>query len=325
MLASPWSLPSSWAGSCTPDDPHGPSLVADDSLTLLIDASSLIYRALFSTPDSVRAPDGTLVNAAHGFLGMLARLIADQDPDFVACAADEDWRPQWRVELIGSYKTHRLEPGSVQARAEEQLRAQLPVIFEILGLCRVQVVGWPCFEAEDVIAALAARAPGKVAIVSGDRDLFQLVADPTVWILYPRRGVTDLERVDEACIRRRFGIPGRAYRDFSLLRGDASDGLPGVRGIGEKTAASLLARYGRLEAILEAAIDGAEDGALRKVAAQLDYIDRAAQVVTLPSDLPLPDLDLTRPRGGPEPGALERAERYGLGGALRRLVAALNR
>ncbi|MGH2732939.1 MAG: 5'-3' exonuclease [Actinomycetota bacterium] len=298
----------------------------DDSLTLLIDASSLIYRALFSTPDTVRAPDGAPVNAAHGFLGMMARLIGDQDPDFVACAADEDWRPRWRVELIGSYKTHRLEPGSVQARAEEQLRAQLPIIFRMLDLCRIRVVGWPGFEAEDVIGTLSTRAPGKVAIVSGDRDLFQLVADPRVWILYPKRGVTDLERVDEACIRRRFGIPGRSYRDFSVLRGDASDGLPGVRGIGEKTAASLLERYGSLEAILEAAIEGVEESAaLRKVAAQLDYIDRAVQVVTLPSDLPLPELDLTRPRGEPQAGAREAAERYGLTGALRRLVAALNR
>jgi 5'-3' exonuclease len=299
--------------------------VADDSLTLLVDASSLIYRALFSTPDTVQAPDGTPINAAHGFLGMLARLIADQDPDFLACAADEDWRPQWRVDLIESYKTHRLEPGSVQVRAEEQLQAQLPVIFRLLRLCGVQVVGSPGFEAEDVIGALAARAPGNVAVVSGDRDLFQLVADPRVWVLYPKRGVTDLERVDEACIRRRFGIPGRAYRDFSVLRGDTSDGLPGVRGIGEKTAASLLDRYGSLEAILQAAIDGPRQGALGKVALHLDYIDRAVQVVTLAPEVPLPDLDLTRPRGEPEPGAFELAERSGLTGALRRLVAALNR
>lgn len=145
-----------------------------------MDASSLIYRAFFSTPDTVKAPDGAPVNAAHGFLGMVARLIADQDPSHMLCATDEDWRPEWRVSLIETYKTHRLEPGSVQQAADEQLARQMPVIFEVLELCGVRVAGLAGYEAEDVIGTMAARAPGAVAIVSGDRDLFQLVRDPKI-------------------------------------------------------------------------------------------------------------------------------------------------
>jgi 5'-3' exonuclease len=298
--------------------------LGDDSLTLLIDAPSLIFRALFSTPDSVRAPDGTPVNAAHGFLGMLARLIGGRDPQFICCAADEDWRPAWRVELISSYKAQRAEPDSAQHQAEQRLAAQLPVLFELLAMCRIPVVGHPGYEAEDVIGTLAARAPGRVDIVSGDRDLFQLVQDPVIQVLYPRRGVSQMDRVDEAYIEARFGIPGRAYADYAVLRGDPSDGLPGVPGIGEKLAASLLARYGSLEAVVAAAGEGAEGIALGKVRRARDYIGRAQQVVAIPTDLPLPPVDLARPRTAPHEAVHALAERHGLAGALRRLLTALH-
>ena len=293
------------------------------SVTVLVDASSLIFRAFFSTPDSVRAPDGTPVNAAFGFLGMLSRLIADLNPDFICCAADTDWRPEWRVNLIDSYKTHRIEIDSVQHQTDEQLAAQIPVLFEILELCGIKVVGHPRYEAEDVIGTLAARAPGRTAIVSGDRDLFQLVRDPDVFVLYPKRGVSQVDRVDEAYIEAHFGIPGRAYRDYAILRGDPSDGLPGVRGIGEKIASSLLARYGSLEAIVSEAVKPRRGVALDKVRRDLDYIERAVQVVTIPTDLPLPLVDLTRPRGDAQPGVFALAERWGLLGPVRRLVATL--
>jgi 5'-3' exonuclease len=291
--------------------------------TLLIDSASLIYRALFSVPDTVRAPDGTLVNAAYGFLGMLEGLITTHDPDFLCCAADDDWRPEWRVELIDSYKSHRAEPGSAQEHAEDLLAPQTPLIFELLAGCGIAVVGHPGYEAEDVIGTLAQRAPGRVAIVSGDRDLFQLVRDPDVVVLYPRRGVSDVDVVDEAYIEGKYRIPGRAYRDFALLRGDPSDGLPGVRGIGEKTAASLLKEYGSLDAILEAARGSGHGTALGKVRRDLDYIERAVKVVTIPTDLPIPVVDLTRPRGEPDAAVSSLAERYALGGALRRLGSAL--
>ena len=295
----------------------------ESSLTLLVDAASLIYRALFSTPDSVRAPDGTPVNAAHGFLGMLARLVGDHNPDFLCCAADESWRPEWRVKLIDSYKAERAEPGSAQEQAEERLAPQVPVIFEILSMCGIKVVGYPDYEAEDVIGTLAARAPGRVAIVSGDRDLFQLVRDPNIFVLYPRKGVSKMDVVDESYIETRYNIPGRAYRDFAVLRGDPSDGLAGVRGIGEKLASSLLERHGSLDGVLESAATSPENVSLGKVRRDLDYVKAAVQVVTIPTDLPLPDVDLTRPREDPDPAVYPLAEQWSLGGAVRRLVAAL--
>jgi 5'-3' exonuclease len=291
--------------------------------TLLIDTSSLVYRALFSTPDSVRTPEGTSINAAYGFLGMLARLVREQDPQFIACATDESWRPQWRVELIDSYKAHRAEPGSPQLEAEEKLAPQMPVLFELLTLCGIQVVGFPDHEAEDVIGTLTARTRGPVAIVSGDRDLFQLVRDPDVRVLYPKKGVSQLTVVDEAHIEERFGIPGRSYRDYALLRGDPSDGLPGVKGIGEKSASSLLTKFGTIDAVVDAARTDPRGMVLGKIAAQLDYIDRARKVVTIPTDLPLPELDLTRPRSEPGTKVHELAARYGLAGPVRRLAAAL--
>jgi 5'-3' exonuclease len=195
--------------------------------------------------------------------------------------------------------------------------------FELLGGLGVAVAGLPDYEAEDVIGTLAERESGPVAVVSGDRDLFQLVRDPDVCVLYPVRGVSELLRVDEAEVTRRYRIPGRAYADFAVLRGDPSDGLPGVKGIGEKTAAGLLARYGSLERIVEAARAEPGAGALSRVAAQLDYVKRAARVVAIPRDLPLPAVNLTRPRGEPPPAVVARAESQGLASPFTRLVTAL--
>jgi 5'-3' exonuclease len=293
-------------------------------LTMLVDAASLIYRALFSTPDSVTAPDGTPMNAAHGFLGMLARLVADHDPDFLCCADDADWRPAWRVDLISTYKAFRAETGSAQAQAEERLAPQMPPLLRILEGCGVKVVGYPGYEAEDVIGTLSARASGRVAIVSGDRDLFQLVRDPDVWVLYPKRGVSVMDVVTESYIETRYGIAARAYRDYAVLRGDPSDGLPGVRGVGEKLAASLLSRYGSLEAVLseDSTVGGTVVGKVRR---DRDYVERALRVVTIPTDLPLPAVDLTRPRSEPDEAVYAFADGFGLGGAARRLGAALTR
>lgn len=296
-----------------------------NNLTLLIDAASLIYRALFSIPDSIKAPDGTLVNAAYGFLGMIEGLVAKYDPDFICCAADDDWRPEWRVELIDSYKSIRAEEGSAQEQAEERLADQVPIVFEILTGCGINLVGHPGYEAEDVIGTLAERAPGPVGIVSGDRDLFQLVRDPDIYVLYPRKGVSVMDTVNEAYIEKKYGIPGRAYKDFAVLRGDPSDGLPGVRGVGEKLAAALVTRYGSIDGVIEAAAGPDQSVALNKVRRELDYVQRAVKVVTIPTDLPIPAVDLARPRAEPGAEIYELAERYALAGALSRLVAALTK
>ena len=298
-------------------------------LTLLVDASSLLYRAFFSTPDSVRAPDGTPINAAHGFLGMLARLVSDHDPTRLACAVDEDWRPSWRVELLPEYKAARVAGAATtdQTAADDEVGRQSVYVFKLLEGLGVPVVGLDACEAEDVIGTLAEREaarPGtRVAVVSGDRDLYQLVRDPDIYVLYPIKGVSEMLRVDEAEVTRRYKIPGRSYADFAVLRGDPSDGLRGVKGIGEKTASSLLNTYGDLDSILEAARADPGAGALSRVASHLDYVERARQVVAIPRDLPLPDLDLARPRTPPIPEVTALADALNLDGALGRLAAAL--
>jgi len=289
-------------------------------LTLLVDASSLIYRAFFAVPDTVRAPDGTQVNAAHGFLEMLSNLAVSYRPQFMVAALDDDWRPQWRVDLIDSYKTHR-----VAAADAEELPSpedQIDLIVEVLALAGVATSGAEGYEAEDVIGALVPGAPGAVAIVSGDRDLFQLVRDPTVRVLYPKRGVSDLAVIDEAEIERRYGIPGTRYFDFAVLRGDPSDGLPGVRGIGEKTAGALVAKYGSLDAVVEAA-RGATSGPLQKVASSLDYIERARTVVRIATEAPVGEVDASFPQHPPDEMLTAAAESYGLIGPVKRLLAAM--
>lgn len=288
--------------------------------TLLVDVSSLAYRAFFAVPDTVRAPDGRAVNAVHGFLSMLARLIGDLRPALAGCALDADWRPQWRVDLVPSYKTHRLA-AEADGEESEPIDEQIDLLARLLEVAGVPVVAADACEAEDVIAALARRAPGPVAIVSGDRDLFQLVDDRRgIAVLYPQRGVTDLARVDEAEIGRRYGIPGRAYADFATLRGDPSDGLPGVRGIGDKTAAALINTHGTLEAVLRAA-RGATSGPLAKVNAARDYLERAERIVHLDGSAPVGRASLRlRP---PAARALATARRHGVDGPMRRLLAAI--
>lgn len=297
-------------------------------LTLLVDAPSLVYRALFSTPDSVRTPSGEPINAAHGFLGMLARLVSAQVPDELACADDAAWRPEWRVKLVETYKTHRTLRDSPAVAAEERLKTQIPELWKVLELCGVPVIGYQGYEAEDVLGTLAARASdrNRVAIFSGDRDLFQLVRDPAISVLYPRRGMSDLVSVTESYISRQYGIPGRAYADFAVLRGDPSDGLPGVRGIGDRMAAALVTRYGSLEAILQAAEEAGPDasGPLAKVRRDRDYIERARTVVRIPTDLPIPDVDLRRKRPEGSPELWDLAGSLGLAGAVTRLLEAMS-
>jgi len=282
-------------------------------MLLLVDYSSLLYRAFHSIPSSVA------VNGVYGFLSMLARLVTDRRPSALAIAVDEDWRPEFRVGALPSYKAHRVagpddEPDPVAPQeviGREVLRA--------LGIC---VAGAEGFEAEDVIATIAARTRGPIEIASGDRDLFALVRDPDVKVLYPVRGVSSLVEVDEAEIRRRYGIPGRAYGDFALLRGDPSDGLPGVPGIGEKTAAALVARYGTLDALL-AATDLAPALA-RRLHDASDYLTAARRVVLPVADVPLPVLDLALPKRPAHVRTLARlVSEHSLAGPVNRLQQAL--
>lgn len=276
---------------------------------MFVDGSSLIFRAFFGVPISMRSPDGKPVNAVRGFMDRLANLIVERRPARLAVASDEDWRPPWRVELIPSYKAHRVaEP------IPPQLAPQMPIIQDVLDAAGVDFVGVPAYEAEDVIASWTAQTTDQtVEIISGDRDLFALVRDPYVRVLYPeKKGLT---AVDEAEITRRYGVPGRLYGDFAILRGDPSDGLPGLAGVGDKKAAELVCHYGGIEGLLAG-------GRLRD--SEREYLDRARRVVP-----PIADLPIGLPAGQREryPADAERvvklAERYGLTGAFERLLRAL--
>ena len=273
---------------------------------MFVDGSSLIFRAFFGVPTTFRSPDGKPVNGVRGFMDRLATLVVDYRPGRLAVASDEDWRPDWRVELIPGYKEHRVaEP------IPPDLAPQMPIIHEVLDAVGVDFVGLRDYEAEDIIATWTAKAAGAtVDIVSGDRDLFALVRAPDVRVLYPeKRGLTP---VDEAEVARRYGVPGRLYADFAILRGDPSDGLPGLAGVGDKKAADLVSRYGGLDGLLESG---------RLSDADREYIERARRVVPPVADLPVELPAGTRPPDTERAEAL--AARYGLRSPLERLLKAL--
>ncbi|MFH9422193.1 5'-3' exonuclease H3TH domain-containing protein [Streptomyces sp. NPDC017529] len=303
---------------------------------MLLDTASLYFRAYFGVPESVRAPDGTPVNAVRGLLDFIARLVQDHRPDDLVACMDFDWRPQWRVDLIPSYKAHRVAEeapaGSPEPDEEEipdTLSPQVPVIEEVLDAIGIARAGAAGYEADDVIGTLTARAAGPVDIVTGDRDLFQLADDRRgIRVLYPLKGVGTLQMTDEALLREKYGVDGRGYADLALLRGDPSDGLPGVPGIGEKTAAKLLAAYGDLAGIMAAVDDPAAKltpSQRKRLAEARPYVEVAPKVVRVATDVPLPDVDPALPGEPADPERLAAlAEQWGLGGSLQRVLTTLH-
>ncbi|MET9067501.1 5'-3' exonuclease [Streptosporangium sandarakinum] len=294
---------------------------------LLLDTPSLYFRAFYGVPESVTAPDGMPVNAVRGLIDMIAMLVREHSPGELVACMDADWRPAFRVAAIPSYKAHRLAADGGE-EVPDTLAPQVPVIERVLDAAGIARVGVPGYEADDVMGTFTARARGPVDIVTGDRDMFQLVDDARpVRVLYTARGVKNLQIVDEAAVSARYGVPGRSYADFAVLRGDPSDGLPGVAGIGDKTAAALITRFGSLEALVTALDDGAGDlpaGQRAKLAAARDYLRAAPAVVRVAHDAPVPELDLSLPAAPRDPEALDAlAERYGLRGPLKRLSAVL--
>lgn len=320
---------------------------------MLLDTASLYFRAYYGVPDSVKAPDGAPVNAVRGLLDMVARLVTDHRPGRLVACWDEDWRPAFRVAAIPSYKAHRVVGGADAASAAQAggtvaaeevpdtLAPQVPVIAEVLAALGIARAGAAGFEADDVIGTLTAREVARpagerspVLVVTGDRDLFQLVDDDApVRVLYTVRGIKDIEVVDAARLRERYAVAsGPAYADMAVLRGDPSDGLPGVPGVGEKTAATLLARYGDLATLLAAAQDPADKGLTatqrRRLLDAADYLAVAPAVVRV-----APDADVVR-AGGTDDFALPRepadpeavvdlTARWGLESSVRRVLAAL--
>ncbi|MGN8027677.1 5'-3' exonuclease [Microbacterium sp. 22242] len=301
---------------------------------LLLDTASLYFRAFYGVPDAVKAPDGTSVNAVRGLLDMIAKLVTAYRPTHLVACWDDDWRPQWRVDLIPSYKAHRVVevvPGGADVEeVPDPLEAQIPIIREVLRALRIPVIGVAEHEADDVIGTLAMIAAMPVDIVTGDRDLFQLVDDArAVRVIYTARGMSNLEDMTEENVVRRYGVLPRQYADFATMRGDASDGLPGVAGVGEKTAATLLAEHGDLAAIRTAAetADGMSAGVAKKILSAADYLEVAPTVVRVATALPIAvPAEALRPLDAAEKAAaVSVAERWNLGTSMARALEALSR
>jgi 5'-3' exonuclease len=283
-------------------DPPRPAAPRLRSPLVLLDGASMWFRSYFGVPSSITAPDGRPVNAVRGFIDSMAVVITQQRPSRLVVCLDLDWRPQFRVDLIPSYKAHRVaepEPAGEPDIEEvpDDLTPQVDMIMELLDAFGIPTGGAPGFEADDVLGTLASRERSDpVVVVSGDRDLLQVVADDPfpVRVLYLGRGLAKATLFGPAEVAEQYGVPadraGPAYAELALLRGDPSDGLPGVPGVGEKTAATLLAQHGSLDRILASAHDPKSKmakGLRAKLLAATDYIEAAGPVVRVATDAPV--------------------------------------
>jgi 5'-3' exonuclease len=303
---------------------------------VLIDSASLYFRAFHGVPQTITAPDGTPVNAVRGFTDMIAYVIEQTRPKRLVACLDLDWRPAFRARALPAYKAHRLAPDGSLEIVPEPLEAQIPIILDVLRAAGIATAGAEGYEADDVIGALCARErDDPVEVVSGDRDLFQVVRDsPTpVRVRYAGRGLGKATLYGPAELAQRYGLPvsraGSAYADMAVLRGDPSDGLPGVGGIGEKTAAGVVSKFASFEELL-AAVDDRGDPRLSpgirvKLAAAADYLRVAPSVVRVATEAPVMISGPDRlPNFPDDPDRLiELAERWGIAGPVQRLVEAL--
>ena len=288
---------------------------------LLLDTSSLMYRAFFALPTSLTGNDGQPINAVHGYLDMTARLVRDLQPDQLVHVYDHDWRPAGRTDLYAGYKADRPDD-------PPELPPQFALLREVLNALGADQAEAKDWEADDAIGALCARADAgtRIDVITGDRDLLQLVNDgegnneplkATIRVSITVKGVGEMATYDEAAVQEKYGIPPHRYIDFAILRGDPSDGLPGVKGIGEKTARSLVERYPSLDALLADA-----DAQTPRLATNLR--DAAAYIAAMRQIVPVRvDVAVQRHAPAPEEARVdELAERHKLGGAIKRLRAA---
>jgi 5'-3' exonuclease len=294
---------------------------------MLLDSASLWYRAYFGMPDTLLSPTGEPVNAIRGYLDMTARLINLYKPNRLVACIEGDWRPSWRVELFPEYKANRLD---VEGEEEEPdtLGPQIPILLDLLEAFGIPLVGVDDYEADDVMASFAVREKGPIKIVTGDRDLFQLVDDKRkVNVVYLAKGITNHDHVDIKWIADKYDIPGERYALFAMIRGDASDGLPGIRGIGEKGAAVIAKQFTTLEEVMKAAAADDErlaPNARKKLLESSAYAKIAPKLVFCALDVPLPNLDLSMPKRPKNLDEIYQYQKdYGLGASVDRLIAAL--
>lgn len=275
---------------------------------MILDSATLYYRAFYALPEKLTAPDGHPNNAVRGFLTMLTKLRQLHSPSGIVAAWDSDWRPQWRVDLIPSYKAHRVEDEqsleSVSEKGHEilpdTLAPQIGAIAEILDAIGVTRIGIPGYEADDVIASVTSQSQMSNLVVSSDKDLVQVISDKTSMLMQTTGGIENWPILGPQQVVDKFGVPVTGYLDFAVLRGDPSDGLPGIGGIGNKTAASLISSFGSIEQILELINAGRIEKPLttrlaERILEGTDYIQRAQRVVTAESGLPIPNTGIAIP------------------------------
>ena len=294
---------------------------------MLLDSASLWYRAYFGMPDTLLSPSGEPVNAIRGYLDMTSKLISIYKPKRLVACIEGDWRPSWRVDLFPEYKANRLD---VEGEEEEPdtLGPQIPVLLDLLEAFQIPIVGVDDYEADDVMASYTVSEPGPIKIVTGDRDLFQLVDDKRkISVVYLAKGIANHDLVDLRWIAQKYDIPGERYALFAMIRGDASDGLPGIRGIGEKGAAVIAKQFNSLEEVMLAAKNEDErltSNARKKLLESAEYARIAPKLVYCALDVPLPKLNIDMPK---RPANLDEIYQYqkdyGLGTSVDRLIAAL--
>lgn len=295
---------------------------------MLLDSASLWYRAYYGMPDTLVAPDGTPVNAIRGYIDMTARLISIYKPNRLVACLDGDWRPSWRVELFPEYKANRLEAEGEEEEEPETLTPQIPILLDLLDLFGIPVVGVDDYEADDVMATYAEVEKGPIRIVTGDRDLFQMVDDKRdIKVVYLAKGISQHDLVDLKYVSDRYQIPGERYALFAMFRGDPSDGLPGVRGIGEKGAALIANNFANVDDVLAGAHNAHESlppALVKKIIAGSEYLKIAPTVVQVARNVSLPRVDISVPKVPKDLSQIYQfKERYGLGASVDRLISAL--
>jgi 5'-3' exonuclease len=292
---------------------------------MLIDAANLYFRAYYALPESITTPDGRPINAVRGYLDMTAAMIERRRPRRLVSCLDLDWRPAFRVELIPSYKAHRVARDGTE-EIPDTLAPQIPLLLDVMTAFGLAVAGAEGFEADDVIATLATRDTATVDVVTGDRDMLALATE-RITICYTGRGIGKMEPLLGPDVQAKYGIPASNYADFAVLRGDPSDGLPGVPGVGEKTAAALVTRFGTVEAIVAAADAGDTGfpaGASTKILAAREYLARAPHAVRGRLDVPLAEIDDTLATRARDPARLdELVASLGLESPVSRLRSAI--
>ena len=294
---------------------------------MLLDSASLWYRAYFGMPDTLVSPSGLQVNAIRGYLDMTSKLINLYKPNRIVACLEGDWRPSWRVELFPDYKMNRLDE-SGEEEEPDTLSPQIPILLDLLEALGFPMLGVDDYEADDLMATFAVNQPGPVRIVTGDRDLFQLVDDKRdVKEVYLAKGIANHDLVDLKWIEQKYEIPGDRYGLFAMIRGDASDGLPGIKGIGEKGAASIAKQFTNLHEVMKAAINDDERltaNIRKKLLESAEYARIAPKLVGCATDVSIPVMKIDLPNKPLDTQKIQDIkEEFGLGTSVDRIMNAL--